>query len=105
MFDHCFFESTRRDQIKDAFSKRRALRIDWIKVALQDPDAELFEGWDKTRKRYDKSRRVALVAGNYIVVIRFTKNHDIAEFVTAFLVEDEFNLRKKIGRASCRERV
>ena len=34
IFDHCFFESTQRNQVKDVFSNTRAKRIDWIKAAL-----------------------------------------------------------------------
>lgn len=83
-FSHCFFESSRRDGNKDAFSPQRAERIDWIKATLQDPDAELYVGWDKARKRYDRSRRVALVQGNYVVVIRITGKAK-ADFVTAFV--------------------
>ena len=92
-FDHCFFMSTRRNGTKDSFSAQRAERIDWIQATLQDPSAELFEGWDKKKKRYDATRRVALVMSNYVVIIRFTGNSS-AEFVTAYLVDTEENLKK-----------
>ena len=92
-FDHCFYMSTRRNGIKDSFSRPRAERIDWIKAALQDPSAQLFEGWDKNKKRYDATRRVALVMGNYVVVIRFSGSSR-AEFVTAYLVDTEENVNK-----------
>lgn len=36
-FDHCFYESTRRNQVKDAFSAQRAERIDWIKPPCRIP--------------------------------------------------------------------
>ena len=39
-FDHCFFKSTQRDQVKDQFSILIAERIDWIKIALQDSAAD-----------------------------------------------------------------
>ena len=85
-FDHCFFESTRRNQKKDKFSTLRAERIDWIKAALQDRNAELYVGWDKTRKRYDNSHRVTLVDRDYVVVIRLT-GHGKANFVTAYVAD------------------
>ena len=57
-FEHCCFESSRRDGVKDQFSPSRARRLNWIKVALEDPDSERYQGWDKKRKRYDDRRRV-----------------------------------------------
>jgi len=55
---------------EDAFSSQRAERIDWIKAALQDSNAELHVGREGKKKRYDRSHRVALVVGDYVVVIR-----------------------------------
>ena len=82
MFDHCFFESvTTKD---DTFSTRRAERIDWIKAALQDASAELRLGWDNKKKRAANDRRVVIVVGNYVVIIRLYRA-DRAEFVTAFV--------------------
>ena len=85
-FDHCFFESSRRDGVKDVFSRDRARRIDWIRASLQDPEAELYEGWDSYRKRPDPSRRVALVLGEYAVIIAM-KGDLKADFVTAFVAQ------------------
>ena len=81
-FDHCFFESLLTKD--DTFSKKRAERIDWIKATLEDPKSELYQGWDKKRKRYDRSRRVEVVMGYYVVVIKLTGKY-IADFVTAFV--------------------
>ncbi|MFZ3046782.1 MAG: hypothetical protein WA151_12780, partial [Desulfatirhabdiaceae bacterium] len=64
VFDHCFYESTQRNTIKNLFSSKRAERIDWIKATLQDPNAELYIGWDGKKKRYDRSHRVTLVMGD-----------------------------------------
>ena len=61
-FAHVFYESTARDGRKDVFSPVRAQRIDWIKTTLEHPTAALFEGWDKTSRRYRATRRVAVVA-------------------------------------------
>ena len=96
LFNHCFFESSRRNGIKDSFSRPRAERIEWIRIALRDPDADLYCGWDKKRRRYDCSRRVALVMNDYAVVIRFTSNVN-AEFVTAYLVDTSASLNKIIA--------
>ena len=93
-FDHCFFESSRRRiKNKDQFSDLRSERIDWIKYALESRDSDLFEGWDNTRKRYDSSRRVCLVQGNYIVVIRLTGKSK-AQFVTAYVADSAYTLLK-----------
>lgn len=90
-FEHCFFESSNRDGIKDQFSQARAERIDWIFHALKDSKAEIFVGWDKRKKRHDSWRRVVLVCGNYVVVIRLTGIHK-ADFVTAFIADTPSSL-------------
>ena len=95
IFEHCFFESSRRDKSKDTFSIKRAERIDWIKRALCDPDSERYVGWDKRRKRYNRSRRVTIVMGNYVVVIKLTGTGK-ADFVTAFLADTH----RSMGRPS-----
>lgn len=82
MFDHCFFESVRSKD--DTFSPQRAERIDWIKTVLTDARAELRVGWDNRRKRPASDRRVAIVSGDYVVVIRIL-GQGKAEFVTAFV--------------------
>jgi len=97
LFYHCFYESTKRHQMKDSFSTLRAERINWIKATLQDPTAELHVGWDRKKKRYDKSHRVAVVANNYVVVIRMSKKRT-AQFVTAY-VADSLSTLAKIKRS------
>ncbi len=82
-FNHCMFESTARDRIKDKFSMDRALRIDWIKATLEHPDAELYQGWDRDKKRHVADRRAAIIYENFVVVIRFVDDKK-AEFVTAY---------------------
>ncbi len=85
-FDHCFFESSRRNRIKDRFSQARATRIDWIKATLKDNGAELYVGWDGKKKRYDTHRRVAIVVKNYVLVIHIT-GEGKANFVTAYVAD------------------
>ena len=44
-FEHCFYESSRRNRVKDRFSWKRAKRIEWIKTALEEsqfPPREIF---------------------------------------------------------------
>lgn len=88
-FKHDFYESSsRRHRNKDIFSTERARRIDWIKKVLQDPNAELYQGWDKKRKRHNSQSRVALVVDEYIVVIRLSEPKK-AIFVTAYVPGDQ----------------
>ena len=77
----------------EPFSIKRAKRIDWIKAALQDTDAELYVGWDGRRKRYDRRHRVTLVVGNYVVVIRLSGIKK-AQFVTAYVADSPSTLQK-----------
>lgn len=88
MFDHVFFESSSR-KIKDKSipSLNRLEKIYWIKDTLQDPDAILKKGWDSKRKVFFKDRRVAIVKGNYVVIIRFTGLLK-AKLVTAYEKND-----------------
>jgi len=95
-FDHDFYESSQRNQKKDIFSIQRAERIDWIKVALKDSNAELHVGWDRKKKQYDHSHRIALVSGDYIVVIRLVSNQK-AQFVTAYVADSPSTLAKIKG--------
>ena len=97
MFDHCFFESAdRRAKDKSLLSLNRLEKIYWIKDALQDPDAVLKVGWDNKKKSYDNQRRVALVKGNYVVIIVIFKPQK-ARFITAYEVSDDDNLAKIKG--------
>jgi hypothetical protein len=83
-FDHAFFETI--SQKDDTFSKKRAMRMDWILAALQDAGAERYVGWDKKKKRYDSLRRVTLVKQDYVVVIALDKKGG-ANFITAFVAD------------------
>lgn len=94
MFNHCFYESAdRRAKDKTILSLNRLEKIYWIKETLQDADATLKIGWDSKSKTYNKSRRVALVKGNYVVVI-IIFSLEKARFVTAYEITDEENLEK-----------
>ena len=93
-FEHCFFESTKRNKSKDKFSKTRAERIDWIKATLQNPEAKLYQGWDNVKKRNDPFRRVAVVYENFVVIIMIKKRKNktlSGEFITAFIADNSIN--------------
>jgi hypothetical protein len=92
-FDHCFFESSQRNRIKDTFSPQRSERLEWIAVALQDAGADRFQGWDRDSKTYDKTRRVTLVCGDYVVVIALT-GATTARFITAYVADTPSTLAK-----------
>ncbi len=92
MFDHCFFESVnRQEKDKSVLSLNRLEKMLWIKDTLQDPDAIFKKGWDNGRKEYFEDRRVAIVKGNYVVIIRFIGLLK-ARFVTAYVKEDIENI-------------
>lgn len=95
-FRHDFYESTQRNKVKDQFSTERARQIDWIKKVLQDPAAELYQGWNNKTKRNDSRSRVALVVNGYVVVIRLTGLRK-ADFVTAYVPGDKPTGRQKIS--------
>jgi len=84
-FNHCFFESVREKD--DTFSPQRAERLLWIKAALQDSAAEIYVGWNSQKKRPAENRRVAIVMGNYVVIVALTGGRT-ADFVTAFVAGD-----------------
>jgi len=90
-FSHAFYRSSKRNDKKDSFSNERAQRIDWIKHALQDVKADLRVGWNKYKRCNDFNSRVAVVAGNYVVVIRFFRKKEgslCAKFVTAYIADE-----------------
>ena len=94
-FQHDFFESSNRDGIKDQFSVQRAERMDWIEATLNDPTATLKQGWIKAERRHDPQRRVAVVKGNYVVVIAINRrNPKKANFVTAFVADTQHTLNQ-----------
>jgi len=86
-FDHAFYESEKKKD--DTFSKKRAERMEWIKVALQDSDKPVYCGWDNKTKKYVNARRVTLLMGNYVVVIGLKKDFKNAFFITAFMADTE----------------
>ena len=72
---------------KSILSLNRLEKIYWIEDALQDPYAILKKGCDNKKKEYFSDRRVAIVNGNYVVIIVFV-GFLIANFVTAYEKND-----------------
>lgn len=96
MFDHAFFESDNwKYKDKSLLSLNRCSKMLWIKATLRDPEAKLKQGYDKKTKTYSDDRRVALVKGNYVVIIRFVRNKE-AKFITAFDIDSDEILGKFI---------
>ena len=90
-FGHIFYESTARDGMKDAFSRVRAQRIDWIKATLENPAAALFEGWNAVGRYYDATRRVTVVYEDFVVVVAMGIKIDgslKANFVTCYQADN-----------------
>lgn len=94
-FDHCMYESTYRNpkdpnyRQKNVFSIERAKRIDWIKAALQDCNAELYVGWDRDDKRARWDRRVVFAYDGYVVIVELKRgNTQEAKFLSAYPTTD-----------------
>ena len=89
-FDDAFFESAnRRARDKSVFALERAERIDWIRATVEDPTAELYQGWDRDRKVTAHGRRIALVFGNYVVVLQVHNKRGAATFITAYVATSD----------------
>lgn len=85
-FEDAFSESAdRKARDKSSFALERAERINWIRAAVEDPTAELSQGWDRDKKVIAHGRRIALVFGNYVVVLQVYNKRTSATFITAYL--------------------
>lgn len=97
-FAHAFFESSSPTRKDDIFSPQRAKRMDWVKIALSDPSADIRVGYDNFRRRPATDRRVAIMKGNFVVIIRLT-DRDKAEFVTCYVADSRsLNLIRKSAK-------
>lgn len=87
-FEHAFYESrNRKKKDKSLFSYKRANRIYWIKWVLQNPYAELYQGYNHKTKSYSNARRIAVCVDNYVVVIELNKTAQKANFITAYIAD------------------
>ncbi len=95
-FEHAFYESSSHDGKKDIFSRTRAERIDWIRMTIENPNAELYKGWNKGSKHYDNSRRVCILYENFVVVIAVNSQNPktklrSAGFITAYVADNSID--------------
>lgn len=101
-FGHAFYQNSQgRSGAKDEFSPSRAQRMDWIKLTLEHPDAELYIGWNKDKKCHTNTRRVSVVFDNFVVVIEISiNNKDIlkANFITCYLADTSIDKIKTSPR-------
>jgi hypothetical protein len=90
-FNHAFYESEKGStRKKDVLSAERVQRIDWIRATLESATSDLLQGWITKEKRYDPTRRVAVVQENYVVVIRLSLDKEsglFGDFVTAIVMD------------------
>jgi len=111
-FGHAFYKnSQRRKGAKDAFSPERAQRMDWIKHALQDQDAELYQGWNKDDRVYVEDRRVSVILGDFVTVIELSLNQKgelKGNFVTCYVADNSIASIKQSpqwDREQCLEKL
>ena len=96
-FEHAFYESSnKKKRNKDVFSIDRATRIDFIEYVLKNPKAELYLGWDRDKKIFNKDRRVAIISPeDYVVIIRINRNNK-AKFITAYYADNSASEIRKM---------
>lgn len=105
-FDHAFFESSGRRGQNDVFSPVRAERMDWIAVALIDPNAVCYQGWNKRRKVYDPTRRVTVVIDDFVIVIGISQRRGgslKANFITCFRADNSIGKIRQSPRWTMQE--
>jgi len=97
-FHHAFYESSRRDGNKDTFSLIRARRMNWIRKTLEHQKSKIFQGWGNKKNRYDPSRRVCIVYGDFVVIIamKLKKNGTpAANFITCYKANNSIGKIRK----------
>ena len=91
-FDHAFFEKDfARGTKSHNLSIVRAERMDWIKTTLENPDSDCFQGWNKTTRSYEETRRVQVVYESFVVVIQVSLKQDgslKANFITCYQADN-----------------
>lgn len=90
-FGHAFYENSQgKAGAKDVFAPDRAQRMDWIRLTLENPNADIYVGWNKAKKCHEEDRRVSVVFDDFVVVIELSLNKKgelKAEFVTCYLAD------------------
>ena len=99
---HAFYQNSQgRSGAKDEFSDNRAQRMDWIKLTLEHPDAEVFVGWNKDTKCHENTRRVSVVFESFVVIIEMSINKKSilrANFITCYLADTSIDKIKRSPR-------
>jgi hypothetical protein len=94
-FGHAFYQNSQKCKgPKDEFSPERAQRMDWIKATLENPQAEIYMGWDSYTKLYQENRRVTVVYGNFVVVVELSLNglgQLKGNFITCYVADASIN--------------
>ncbi len=73
------------------FSLKRAMRMDWIPAALADPNVPCFQGWNRNKRRYDPTWRVAVVVDDFVIVIGIRRSRSgvmKADFITCYRADN-----------------
>tara|TARA_R110001583_G_scaffold45139_3_gene142532 strand:- start:716 stop:1183 length:468 start_codon:yes stop_codon:yes gene_type:complete len=90
-FGHAFYEnSQKRKGPKDEFSPVRAQRMDWIKATLENPNAKIYQGWNKEIRAYQEDRRVSVIYDDFVVVIELSlsKQGELkGNFITCYVAD------------------
>lgn len=111
-FGHAFYENSNgRSGAKDVFSLKRAQRMDWIKLTLEHPEAEIYAGWNKDEKCVEENRRVSVVFDDFVVVIELSLNKKgelKGNFVTCYVADRSIVKIKKSplwNKESCLQKL
>ncbi len=97
-FDHAFYESSKRDGVKDTFSLVRAQRLDWISETLTNPGATRYQGYVRKTRSYDPTRCVGVVLEDFVVVLALSLRTDgqlKGEFVTCYQADNSIGKIRK----------
>ncbi len=96
-FHHAFYEKNPNTGRKNNYiSKKRAMRIDWIKSAIESASAQRYQGYHR-RSGHISERCVSIVYDDYVVVLDFSlkRNGDLkASFVTAYVADTGHTIKK-----------
>lgn len=98
-FGHAFYKNSQGKRgAKDEICPIRCQRMGWVKLTLENPNAQLFFGWNKDEKCLEETRRVSVVYGDFVVVVDFSlnlKGELKANFVTCYEADRSINVIKQ----------
>lgn len=98
-FGHAFYKNSQGTSgPKDQICNIRCQRMSWIKPTLENPNADVFFGWNKESKCIEDSRRVSVVYESFVVIIELSlnlKGELKANFVTCYQADQSIVLIRK----------